>query len=165
MHHHTKNQTICIVPDHQKIGGPASFQARLTAGLTEQGWNVTHDPHQGECRAVLVIAGTKRLDLLNWSKKNHIRIVQRLNGMNWTHKKTCTGIKHYLRSEIINALMSYTRRYLADSIVYQSQFTQGWWNQVFGQVGSPAHVIHNGTNLDIYRPDKNERPPKGLIRV
>ncbi len=158
-------KSICILPDHQKLGGPASFQARLTRGLTQRGWAVTHDPKQGSCRAVLVIAGTKRIDLLLWSRQQRLRVVQRLNGMNWTHKKTRTGLKHYLRSEIINALMSSTRRHLADAVVYQSEFTRNWWNTVFGQISAPAQVVHNGTDLESYRPVKGEAPPAEHVRV
>lgn len=158
-------KSICILPNHQKVGGPAAFQARLTKGLLEHGWTTTHNPKSGNCHAVLVIAGSRQINLLTWAKNHHIRIVQRLNGMNWTHKKTKTGLRHYLRSEAINLIMSFTRRHLANDIVYQSAFTQGWWNSVFGKIDSPSYVIHNGVDLDKYKPSIGIDPPSDHIRI
>lgn len=159
------NRSICILPDYQGVGGPASFQARLTHGLESRGIEVHHDPTRADLDAVLVIAGTRHLAQLRSLKARRIPIVQRLNGMNWTHKKVRTGIKHFLRAEAYNWLLSTIRRFFASTIVYQSQFTQRWWTQVHGKIKTASTVIHNGVDLDIYSPSTTVLPPDDRIRI
>jgi len=156
-------ESICILPNTTGLGGPASFQARLIAGLHERHIPVHHNPDDPTCRTVLVIGGTKRLDLLIKAKRRGLRIVQRLNGMNWIHRKKDTGIPHYLRSEWGNWLLSTIRRRLADEIIYQSQFARTWWQTVYGQVNARGRVIFNGVDLKAFTPEgKHNRPKEGL---
>jgi len=86
------------------------------------------------------------------ARRRGVRIVQRLNGMNWVHKQKYTGVRHYVRAEYGNWILSTIRRSLADRIVYQSQFTQNWWLRAYGPVKAPCTVIYNGVNLDQYSP-------------
>ena len=55
------NRTICLVPQKLGLGGPASFQARLIAGLTQRGVEISVDPLDPANSAVLVIGGTRKL--------------------------------------------------------------------------------------------------------
>jgi glycosyltransferase involved in cell wall biosynthesis len=144
--------TICLLPRKLGLGGPASFQARLTDALRLQGIEVTFDPDDLAVAAILVVGGTKQLNDLKKAKRRGVRIVQRLNGMNWVHKQKFTGIKHFVRAETGNWLLSTIRKNLADRIVYQSEFTQGWWQRVYGSVKAPGTVIYNGVDLNEYSP-------------
>jgi glycosyltransferase involved in cell wall biosynthesis len=114
---------------------------------------------------VLVIGGTNRLDLLLQARKNGARIVQRLNGMNWLHRIRYTGIRHFLRSEQNNLLLSYIRRYLADEIVYQSDFSQGWWNARFHGTPAGERVVYNGVDTNEYSPGDGRSRPLDKTRV
>ena len=40
------NSSICILPHFRGLGGPASFQNRLIAGLTARGIEVVYDPNE-----------------------------------------------------------------------------------------------------------------------
>jgi glycosyltransferase involved in cell wall biosynthesis len=91
--------------------------------------------------------------------------VERLDGMNWMHKVRKTGLKHYLRAEWYNLTLSFTRRYLADHIVYQSQFSCDWWNSVYQSTLASIQVIYNGVDLNTYSPDGIEKPPKDKVRI
>lgn len=159
------NKSICILPDYQGVGGPASFQARLTHGFELRGIEVHHDPTRADLDAVLVIAGTRHLGLLRTVKARKIPIVQRLNGMNWTHKKVRTGIKHFFRAEAYNWLLATIRRFFASSIVYQSHFTQRWWNQAHGRTKASSTVIHNGVDLNSFSPSTIVLPPDDRVRI
>ncbi|NTW09144.1 MAG: glycosyltransferase family 4 protein, partial [Anaerolineaceae bacterium] len=99
------------------------------------------------------------------AKKKGIRIVQRLNGMNWVHRKTNTGMRHYLRAEFNNWILATIRHSLADGIIYQSHFTEKWWNEVYGKVNGPTSVIYNGVDLTIYSPEGKEKSPSDSIRL
>lgn len=162
---HPSKRLICLMPQKLGLGGPASFQARLIAGLKKSGVEVTFDPADPAVSAILVVGGTKELGQLRQAKRRGVRIVQRLNGMNWVHRKRYTGIRHFLRAETGNWILSTIRSQLADAIVYQSEFSQRWWNDARGAVKAPGTVVHNGVDLAVYSPAGAEQPPADHYQV
>lgn len=158
-------KTVSMLPKLHGVGGPSSFQGRLKAGLEKQGFSINFNPDLPETNVVLVIAGTRYMPKLVRARQRGIRIVQRLNGMNWTHRKTLTGPRHFLRAEINNWILSTIRRSLADEIVYQSNFTQGWWNRVYGILSKPSRVILNGVELDVFTPKGPDNRPLERVRI
>lgn len=144
--------SICVLPELKGFGGPSSFQAKLKKGLELSGIAVHHDIHDPSTRALLVIGGTRRLQDLAYARRKGIRIIQRLDGMNWLHKKKKTGIRHYLRSERMNLQLSVIRRFFADAVVYQSRFTRDWWHTVYGSQKTPHTVIYNAVDLTEFYP-------------
>ena len=157
--------SICILPKLSGLGGPTSFQGRLVQGLTQRGIAVHFNPADPSCRAILVIGGTKQLADIWQAKRRGVRIVQRLNGMNWIHRKRTTGLKHYLRSEYGNWNLSFIRRYFADHIVYQSQFARSWWQTRYRTVSATSSVIYNAVDLNIFTPEGAGTPPEDHIRL
>ncbi len=157
--------SICILPQLQSLGGPTSFQGRFKAGLAARGIRAHHDPHDPDTDAVLVIAGTRHLEHLWRFKRRGVRIVQRLDGLNWVHHRRNTGLKHYLRSEWGNWLLATIRRSFADRVVYQSNFVRQWWHTQYGKARSASRIIYNGVDLSIFTPDGPGQPPDGLIRL
>lgn len=146
----TKISRICLVPNVHGVGGMVSFQKKFAAGLESRGIKISYDLDDLPYQAVLVIGGTRNIGGLLRAARRGVPIVQRLNGMNWLHRKLRTGIKHYIRSEYSNMLLSYIRRNIATSIIYQSNFAQSWWERVFKEANVPSQVIYNGVDLNIY---------------
>ena len=134
-----------------------SFRRKLVQGFTELGIGVSFDIANTPYDAILVIGGTRDLAGLWRAKRRGVRIVQRLNGMNWIHRKRKTGWKHYLRAEYGNIILSSIRSHLADQIIYQSKFSHQWWERVYGADRTPWHVIYNGVDLARYTPMGDER--------
>ena len=161
----TEQPSLCIFPRLEGLGGPASFRARLAAGLARRGIQVHQDPSDPSCRAVLVIGATRHLVEILRAKRAGLRLVQRLNGMNWVHRRRQTGLKHYLRSEWNNYILAFTRRYLADAVVYQSGFARTWWQTVYGGVRAPGKVIYNGVDLAEFSPQGPAGLPEGRLRL
>ncbi len=157
--------SICLFPRLEHTGGPSSFQMKLTTCLQEKDIEVHFDPSRKDVAAILVVGGSSHLTQLANAKKRGIRIVQRLDGMNWLHKKTKTGIKHFLRAEWNNYVLSTIRRSYADAIVYQSDFTRNWWNQVYGTAPVEDRVIHNGVDLAVFTPTGKGSLPVDAIRI
>jgi len=157
--------SICILPKLKGPGGPSSFQAKLISGLAALGIGTHHNPRTPGTQAVLVIGSTRQLGDLLYAKQHHIPIIQRLDGMNWLHKQRKTGWQHYLRSERMNLQLSFIRRWLADEIVYQSNFTRDWWNTVYKPIHKPSCVIHNGVDLNTFTPMGKEKPPADFLRL
>jgi glycosyltransferase involved in cell wall biosynthesis len=116
-------------------------------------------------KTILVVGGTKHVATIWRARRKGIRIVQRLNGMNWIHRKQMTGIKHYLRSEYGNIILSTIRKHLADAIVYQSQFARSWWQTAYGRSNVESTVIYNGVDLETYHPDGFHHRPNDHIRI
>jgi len=161
---------ICVVPFTQGVGGMVSFRYKLCTGLAARGIEVTHDLSDEPYQAVLVIGGTRQLGKLWHAHRQGIPVVQRLDGMNWLHRaagtpRFSTGLRHYIRAEYGNALLSFIRRHLADRLVYQSKFVHDWWNRVYGTMASPCSIIYNGVDLDIYSPYGDASRPEDRFRL
>jgi glycosyltransferase involved in cell wall biosynthesis len=149
---------ICIVPRVEGSGGMASFRLKFEEGLGRRGIQVDHDPGRGAA-AVLLIAGTRDLWSLQRARKRGVRIVQRLDGINWVQRARWAGLRYHLRAEYGNALLSFIRSRFADRVIYQSRFIREWWEAWYGVAKAPSRVIHNGVDLGTYTPDgAHERP-------
>jgi glycosyltransferase involved in cell wall biosynthesis len=158
-------ESVCILPRAEGVGGPASFRMRLSAGLEARGIRVHQDPDDPTCRAVLVLAGTRNLGGLWRARRRGVKIVQRLNGMNWIQRRRNTGVRHFLRAEINNLLLAGIRRTLADEIVYQSSFCQDWWERVYGATSIPTRVTYNGVDLQEFSSLGPETLPEQGVRM
>ena len=143
---------VCIVPRLSGVGGMVSFQGRLTAGLAQYGIEVVQDLKKRPLDAVLVVGGTRDLVGLQRARWDGIRVVQRLNGMNWMHRHRKTGVRHFLRSEYGNGILGLIRARLADHIVYQSQFSKDWWERVRGATRVKSSVVYNAVDLEKFSP-------------
>jgi glycosyltransferase involved in cell wall biosynthesis len=99
------------------------------------------------------------------AQRKGLRVAQRLDGMNWVHKRTHTGLRHYLRSEVNNWILATIRRRLADHIVYQSQFSRNLWETVWGPISASAEVVYNAVDLAAYQPQGPGEPPTDHIRI
>ena len=142
----------------------ATFRHKFEAGLLRRGISVTHDPRQ-DCDALLVIAGTRHLLPLLAARRRGVRIVQRLDGINWIHRRRITGAAHFLRAEYGNLILSLIRSRIAAHILYQSEFTRRWWDDWYGRRSMPFSVVHNGVDLVEYNPAGAAAPPTERRRL
>ena len=158
---------VCIVPRVDGLAGVASFRLKFEDGLRSRGVDVTHNLTEPS-DVVLVLAGTRHL-LPLWTARSHgQRIVQRLDGINWVHKKRNTGLKHYLRAEYGNFILSFIRSRIATNIIYQSEFSRTWWEDWYGKTRVSSSVIHNGVDLNVYSAGHDNipsHPPYKLLLV
>ena len=156
---HQASKRLCVIPYLSGVGGPSSFQSRLVKGLTAYGIETCHALSDTPYDAVLVIGGTRQLVGLWRARQRGIPVLQRLNGMNWIHRRYPTGLRHFLRAESGNLLLSMIRDRLADIVVYQSQFARSWWERERGPLSNPTYVVHNGVDLTEFHPSgAGERP-------
>ena len=160
-----KLDRLCLVPQVHGTGGMVSFQKKFSADLNSKGIKICTDLNQAPYDGVLVIGGTRQIPQLRKVKKSGIPIVQRLNGMNWIHKKKNTGIKHFMRAEYGNLVLSTIRGQVADKIIYQSKFSKDWWERKYGPTKIPNSVVHNGIDLSIYKPKSINSRPRESVRV
>jgi glycosyltransferase involved in cell wall biosynthesis len=142
-----------------------TFQQKFIRGLEARGVEVTFDLDDPTQRALLVIGGTRRLHYLWRARVSGIPVFQRLDGMNWLHRRTFTGPRHFLRAEWGNWLLALIRRRYADYLIYQSEFARAWWERVAGPTEAESRVVHNGVDLSQYRPDGTGEPPQDRYRI
>jgi len=140
-----------------------SFLHKFSEGARARGVQVTYDLADKPYAAVLVIGGTRAIPALYRACQNGVRAVQRLDGLNWIHRVHPISLKHSLRAEYGNLILSLIRRFVAGRIIYQSEFSRWWWNKRFGQIGSPYSVVYNGVDLKIYSP--GESRPMDVYRL
>jgi glycosyltransferase involved in cell wall biosynthesis len=156
---------LCLTPRVYGVGGMVSFLHKLTAGLHARGLQTTDELRHTDYDALLVIGGTRDLSGLWQAKRRGIPLVQRLDGMNWLHRKRKTGLRHWLRAEYGNWLLNLIRTRFATSIVYQSKFSKTWWERVYGKTPVPCSVIYNGVDLSQYTPHGPHTRPTDRYRL
>jgi len=148
----------------ERVGGVAGFRLKFEAGLRARGLQVTYDP-VAPCDAALILAGTSRLAELYQLRRRGVRLVQRLDGINWIQRVRWSGLVYHLRAEYGNLLLRWIRARLADRIVYQSQFVRRWWETWYGAVRAPATVILNGVDLRAFSPEGPHDRPDDRLRI
>jgi glycosyltransferase involved in cell wall biosynthesis len=156
---------VCLWPHLSGVGGPASFYLKMQEGLKKRGIPIASHPLEEGCQVVLIIGGSSRVIDLWRARQRGVRIIQRLNGMNWVHRRCFTGVKHFLLSERNNLLLSGIRKWLADGIVYQSRFSQTWWNEVYGAINASESVVYNGVDVNHFVPGTPDQLPTEFIRL
>lgn len=155
---------ICIVPRVEGPAGVASFRLKFEDGLRLRGVDVTHNPSQ-EADAILILAGTKNLPPLWRASRRGMRIVQRLDGINWVHRARWAGLRYLVRAIYGNANLSFIRSRFAGHVIYQSQFIKQWWEDWYGPAHVPSSVILNGVDLSRYTPDGLHERPSQHVRL
>jgi len=156
---------ICVFPKATNTGGVTTFQAKLTAGLVARGIQVCYRLDETPLDAVLLTSTTPNLPGLLRLRKRTVRIVQRLDGINWLHRRLHTGPRHFLRAEYGNRLLALLRSRVVTHIIYQSEFVHGWWTGQFGPERIPSVVIHNGVDLLAYSPNGPHERPSRVFRL
>ncbi len=143
---------ICIYPRVESMGGVGSFRLKFAEGLKARGIEVSHDLDDPHVDLILLLAGTRNLAGLRRARQRGVPIIQRLDGINWVQRVRWTGFRYLIRAEYGNAALAFIRRYFADGVVYQSAFTQRWWEDWYKETRVPKTVIHNAVDLDVYSP-------------
>ncbi len=138
---------------------------RLEKGLRARGVDVCHDLDALSLDAVLLLAGTRNLAGLWRVRRRGIPVVQRLDGINWIHRRRRVSPRYFVRAEYGNLVLSLIRSRLATRVVYQSRFVRRWWEAWYGPTRRPFRVIYNGVDLDEFSPQGPERPPEGRVRL
>ena len=142
----------------------ASFRLKFEQGLRARNIDVTHDLDD-KSDAVLVIAGTRFILDLNRARRRGIRVVQRLDGVNWVQRVKWSGVKYSVRAEYGNVMLATIRNRFADRVTYQSQFIRKWWEDWYGVAKAPASVIINGVDLNAYTHEGEHERPTDTYRM
>ena len=163
-HYNCPMPCICIVPRVDGPGGVTSFRLKFEQGLRARGVDVSNDSSE-PADALLVLAGTRHLLELRNARRRGIRIVQRLDGINWIHRIHWAGLRYTVRAIYGNRNLSFIRGRLADHVIYQSQFIKHWWEDWYRSARVPSSVILNAADLSRYTPNGLHERPSGHYRL
>ncbi|MBU1564002.1 MAG: glycosyltransferase [Proteobacteria bacterium] len=154
---------IIAFPHPPGAGGPGSFQSRFEQSLKDLGWKVIYAGSSEKPNLVVVVGGTKRLGWLLRMKQKGVPILYRLDGIGWLHRKIKVGWKHYLTAEYRNWNNKLIHAFLADHIIYQSEFVKAWWERCGLRQRNSCTVIHNGVDLHAFQPASKLNTPIRLV--
>jgi len=144
-------------------GGPGSFQERFEKAFLEEGYKVIYADDKQTPDIIFVVGGTKRLLWLWKMKINGVPIIHRLDGLAWLHRKN--GIQSFILGEKGNFVFKFIHSFLADYVVYQSQFVKQWWDKSGWSKTKGSSVIYNGVDTQLFKPISNSVNPKSLLCV
>jgi len=145
-------------------GGPGSFQSRFENALKQAGWVVSYAEETPSApNVVMVVGGTKRLAWLWKMKRIGVPIIYRLDGINWLHRKKKVGLKRFLLAEFRNLLNKFIHAFIADYLVYQSQFVRDWWEWAAWKKAEKYSIIGNGVDLQLFKPLADHEEGKRLL--
>jgi len=144
-------------------GGVGSFQIRLSKSFEKENISYTHGiKRKGFVNVCLVMGGTKRIFWLLMLKARGVKIVHRLDGLNWQHKVEYPGLVKYVKAQLRQLIVSFIRRFLANGVIYQSKFVLDFW-QSYDLLNTEFTIIHNGiemqdkSTVDAYKENGVER--------
>ncbi len=144
-------------------GGPSTFMKKLETFLIENNYSVSFGKVSSHTKTLLITSATKRMDLILYCKLKKIKIILRLDGIWYFSVKRSGGLKKFTYFKLVNFLMAIIRKYIADTIIYQSEFVEEWWNKSYGLVNKDSKIIYNGNNIVDLKLNKNV--PEALIKV
>lgn len=151
---------MIVFPHPPPEGGPGTFQKYLENFLMQKDIKIEYARFFGQKRpkVIFVNLGTRRLMWLVINKIRGVPIIHRLDGVNWRYKLEKNKFsRSYWYGLIINYLMNYIRKYLADHIIYQSKFIKNEWESRFGKSKKNSTIIYNGTDLNKFKKSSVKR--------
>lgn len=134
------------------VGGPSSFQIKFINWLKKNkvDFDFLKINNIFKKKILFINAGTFNLPILFFSLFYKTKLVQRLDGF---YGSSNIGINTAnFKSYLINFIMQFIRKYLADHIIYQSYTSKKLWDKNFKKVKTSYSIIHNpsfGKYLDI----------------
>jgi len=158
------NKIVYFPHAPQPSGGPGTFQHHLTDELEKRGWSCRVMGTPSSDDVILVVGGTRRFWDLIVCRIRRVPVVYRLDGLRWSHKAQPTAFKIWLLFHMQNFLLFLIRKFIATSVVYQTEFIQKWWHREHGPSGVNEYIIWNATDLDLFFP-KDRRDEAGPPRI
>lgn len=155
MHMPLTTKLVTIFP-HQKHGGPLSFSNNLIKSVKGYGINVNQELTPNDNGPILLINGTRKILPLLKCKHNGRRIVLRLGSPENLHSHLNVNLSIKCKGYLIQKLLIFLRKYVADAVIYQSKYVKKEWHLLAGAIKN-EHVIYNGVDTAFYAPSTHHR--------
>ncbi|MCW4469573.1 glycosyltransferase family 4 protein [Flavobacterium sp. MFBS3-15] len=150
-------------PHPPGLGGPGSFQIRFEKAIKEKGYSVSYAKDKSKPDVIFIVGGTKKLFWLLRKKLKGVPIIYRLDGINWLHRKKKFNLRSFLVNEFRNFLSKFIHAFLADYIIYQSEFVRNWWDKSGYRRHKNYTIIHNGVDLEEFKQEIPDYANRRLV--
>lgn len=139
---------VCF-PHRPGSGGPGSFQRRFEEELSKYGWQVIYRDSENKLQPdlIFVVGGTRHIGWLVKMKLKRVPVLFRLDGISWLHRKKKIGLKKFLKAEFGNLNNKIIHAFIANTVVYQSDFVKKWWDREGFRIRNNTSIIYNGVAL------------------
>lgn len=137
---------ICF-PHPPGSGGPGTFQRNFEEFLKSNGYNICYKNSIFKPDLIFIVGGTRHIFWLIRMKINRIPVIYRLDGIPWLHRRKRVGFIKYLNIELGILVMKFIHAFLADYIIYQSEFVRQWWDKKGWRKIRKFSIIYNGVSL------------------
>jgi len=144
-------------------GGAGTFQSIFEKYLINKSCTLTYYGENTNPDVCFVISSTRHVGYLIYCKIIGLKIVQRLDGFNWIGSFKSIPIKNKVKMIIQNILMNFIRKFLADEVVYQSNFVKSSWEKQYGISTKRSHVIMNCAGEQFFDKPHKIIPRKYII--
>ncbi len=144
------NNSFCVGFPHPPpaFGGPGTFQENISVFLEQSGFKISYPGEKNKPDVIFIVGGTAKILWILFHKCMGAKVIHRVDGINWKHRVFSVSPGKSLISSARNALVRFIRRYLADYVIYQSNFVKAFWEERYGTVAVPQSVIYNGCNTN-----------------
>lgn len=134
--------TISFINLPEEVGGPRTFQYNLIKFLNNNKWGIFYRKNNIKTDFIFIVgASWKSLFWIIKSKFKGTKIIQRLDGKKWIYKYRF-DFREKVFSILQNILIYFTQ-FLADKIIYQSNYVEKLWVNRF--IKNKTTVIYNGS--------------------
>lgn len=134
---------ICIPFKIKDVGGSSTFVKNFVTQLKQNGIEITHNPK--EYADIFFVMSSRPLKEILDAKRRGSKIVQRLDGTYYYRVKGATY-------PLWNMRMKFIHNYLADFVIYQSEFSKFLCNKFLGTSKKPWTIIKNGVDTQLFSP-------------
>lgn len=152
-----------MFPHPPGFGGPGSFQERIEVELRGNGFRIHYSNESILPDIILVVGGTKRLAWLIKMRQAGVPVIYRLDGISWIHRKKNVGLVKFLKAEYRNLSNKFIHAFLADHIIYQSEFVKKWWEKSGWKKRENFTVVRNGVDLNKFSVGKSSQANRKIV--
>ena len=146
---------IQFAEEPKEYGGPSSFQIRLINFLYKKNYKISFSKNKTTPNLLFIISGTKKYVWILKNKIKRKKIIQRLDGFLWKHKYENVSFFYKLKCEAINFNMAFIRKFIANHVVYQSQYIKSEWDNKYGTIKKKYSIIHNAASDNFFNKQIN----------
>ena len=149
--------SISFINEPKFFGGPGTFQKNLTSKLQQKNFVIRYKNDNIKTDYFIIIGSSLRSFFwLLKMKLSGSKMIHRIDGAKWQYKYKGNLIEKF-KSILQNYLIFFTQ-FLADKIVYQSEYVKNLWTNKFFK--NKSIIIYNGAErnytsrkfLDIEKP-------------
>lgn len=155
--------SICFTNKIHPIGGSGTFLKNFKDYLKKKNIPLVKLKNRKKIDFIFITGSNFRnLFLILKKKYQGSKVINRVDGKNWTYKYHSKNLIFYIFSYLQNLNVLFFQ-FLADKVIYQSKFIKNDWNLKF--LNNKSIIIYNGSKPNYQKRDFSSKIKPTLISV